>query len=205
MNTKSFITYVKRRAPAWSRADILDLLNDIQETVFSNSAELLRYLDESTGRDKILTTTQGTYVYELSASAFGADIHFIENIYQYENPEGYYNKQFLEDVAANTFKATGSTMAKIVFNEDPGDSEYYITCFRKPTPITSENVQPEIPEYMLLKYVYGGVIGLIEMAEHGDSNTYREWVSITLPELMYELNNDGHTLVYMPDTSDGGY
>jgi len=201
MNTKEFVTYVKRIAPAWSRPDILEFAEIAQGTVLSVPVERMRFRVE--GKDPILTTVAGQHRYELSSSNFGEDIAFIGNVYPVNYYTNHYGKTIADPVMASTTKASGNTNAIINFVEDPGDAEFYIKCYRRPKKLLSEAIDFEIPDDQLIPGLMKGVIGLIETAEHGTSNAYAEFLKVYMPDIRHSMNDEGHTTVFLP--RGGGY
>lgn len=200
MNTRSLIDFVKRSAPSWNRSDILDFINDAQNEVFDEPVESMKYRDPINGGDAILTTVDGVVNYELSASSFGADIQFIKNVYPLNyNDKYYYQSNYSNDIIIETKDGDQSSKATVYFSENPGDNEYYVECYRQPNAIESETSVLEIPSGMVKLYFYHGVIGAIQMVEHGESNAYERFVNEGIPNIRYKLNMTGHTNIFLPD------
>jgi hypothetical protein len=204
MNTRSLIDYVKRVAPSWTRMDILNFINDAQNAVFGVPVESMKYKDTVNGGDKILTTVDGTLVYELSASNFGADIQFIQNVYPINDTEGTYGStSYNNNIVIDTRDGIQGTMAKILFSENPGVTEYHIECYEYPDEVASESSLLSIPESAVIPYFYQGVVGMIEILEHGQSNAYDTFLNVGINEIRNIMNTTGHTLIHY--TEGGGY
>jgi len=196
MDTREFVTYVKRIAPAWSRLDILEFTRIAQDTVFSVPLEQMRYRVE--GKDPILSTQAGQHRYELSQTNFGQDIAFISNVYPTDYYSDSYGRTMADKVQATTLKASGKRNAIVTFTNDPGDSKFFVSCYRRPKNLLSELSELEINSDLLIPNLLKGVVGLIETAEHGNSNAYAEFLKEYMPELRYHTNEEGHNTVYLP-------
>ena len=204
MNTRSLIDYVKRIAPSWTRMDIQNFIGDVQNAVFGVPVESLKYKNTVNGGDEILTTVDGTLAYELSASNFGADIQFIQNVYPLNSTEGVYGTSgYDSNIVIETRDGIQGTKAKVIFSDNPGVSEYYVECYEYPSDITSESSVLSIPESLVIPYFYQGVIGMIEILEHGQSNAYDTFLNSGIAEIRNQLNTTGHTLIHYTD--GGGY
>ena len=163
MTTTGLISYIQRKCPDWDRQTLLDLLNDIQNMVFMRPNHFMRVYDESTGKDPVLTTVSGTYKYELSetlpiANPFGHTIQLIDHVYQSssESDTLQYNRDGgsdLLDPKYDSFKATKTSAAKIIFHDDPGSTDYKVKCYRRPNQLTSERIQLEIPEEYHIEHI----------------------------------------------------
>jgi len=200
MNTRSLVDYVKRVAPSWSRLDILNFINDAQSIVFSVPVESMKYTDTTSGGDKQLSTVDGTLTYELSASTFGADIQFIKNVYPVNYNENYYGYSgTTNDIYISTHDGIQGTNAIIEFAENPGNAEYYVECYKYPTPVDSESTILSIPEGLILTKFYSGVVGIVETVDHGQSNAMDKFEQMTSVEIRNILNTTGHTNVYLPE------
>jgi hypothetical protein len=203
MNTKQLVSLIKRNHSQWSRTDILEFIDNIQKTVFGVPVSIMRYRDITTGLDKVLETVSGTLEYELSVSNFGADIQFIESVYPLDYDSTYYNKYSANDISASVKNAIGTTNAKVLFSENPGDSSFYIKCYKRPTALLSEAIDLGIPENLIIPGLYKGVVGLLETTEHGESNAYDRFIKEYMVSMRAQMNDEGQTLVYY--NQGGGY
>jgi hypothetical protein len=174
-----------------------------------------------TGSDFVCTVAADTYTgvnesliivggreYLLTEATVGANIQTVHNVYTEDSLSShiYYNMDRVDkQIYANTKQGTGinGVPASIIFNEDPGNNKYYITCYRYPTPITSETIQLEVPEKFHISHVMLGVIGLVETFDHGKSPTYQEFINKSIPEIQGYLSSEGYSTVRY--TNGGGY
>jgi hypothetical protein len=208
MKTSALITLTQRKVHGYTRIQLTEFYDEIQKMVFSKPLELMHYVDSSTGLEPLLTTTAGVFEYELTEAVIGKDIQNISNVYPKSALTGhvYYGVDPTSKVVyANTKQGTGinASKARIIFNEDPGDQEWYVSCYRYPTPLTAETIQLEVPERFHLTHMMSGVIGLIETFEHGQSKTAQTFLNDLIGELQGYLSSEGHNSVRL--TQGQGY
>jgi len=279
MKTSALITLTQSKIHGYTRLQLAEFYDAIQQMVFAKPLELMHYIDSTTGREPLLTTYKTNYSlsganllntitvsetinlntpatgsiivcdandieityaytsytgsdftctvaaglytgstetliikdgrkYVLSEATIGADIQTVSNVYPREalNSHIYYNMERVDQqVYANTKQGTGlnGALASITFNEDPGNNKFYVTCYRYPTPITSELIQLEVPEKFHISHIMLGVIGLVETFDHGKSPVYDEFVNDSVPKIQGYLSSEGHTTVR--HTHGGGY
>jgi len=203
MNTRELITYIKRVSPAWSRQDILEFINTTISTVYSVPTEAMRYRDQLTGKSPVLTTTAGQLKYELSVPVIGADIQFIKEVYISNEVYTYYGTRVEDSIKYSIKNANGDSNATVLFSEDPMGSSYTIDCFRRPNILLSESNEIDLPLNLVFPSLYRGVIGMIEIAEHGESNSYERFDKEELPEIRSVLNSGPTTDLFL--TSGSGF
>ena len=198
MNMSALVTFTMRKLNGYSRTEVAQLYDEVQLMIFSAPTELMRYRDPSTGQDPVLTTTAGTFEYELDAATIGVDTMLVGNVYDDGSSiiVAYDQMVNSSEIRASTKRGDSSTKAKVIFSEDPGDREYQVECYRYPTRITSPTVEPEIGEDLRLRFLYPGVTALVETFEHGAlSEAQEKFERETIPLIRTELNKEGHTRV----------
>jgi hypothetical protein len=163
--------------------------------------------DTYTGTNETLRLINGRE-YELTTATVGADIQSVYNVYPEDalNSHSYYGMDLVdEQVYGYTKQGTGEngSPSTFIFSNNPGKANYYVTCYRYPTPITSELIQLEIPEKFHISHVLLGVIGLIEVFEHGQSKTYNDFIEKSIPKIQGYLSSEGSTTVR--HTNGGGF
>jgi len=203
MNTRELITYIKRVSPAWSRQDILEFINTTISTVYSVPTEAMRYRDQLTGKSPLLVTTAGQLKYELSASLIGADIQFIKEVYIPNETYTYYGTKIEDSIKYSIKNSNGNSNATVLFSEDPMGGSYAVECFRKPNILLSESNEIDLPLDLVFPSLYRGVVGMIEIAEHGESNSYERFDKEELPEIRAALNSGPSTNLFL--TSGSGF
>jgi hypothetical protein len=185
MLTSALITLAQNDySPDWSRPKILTILDELQKMVFTQKATAqMRMYDSSTGLDPKLTTTSGTYEYNINTTAgFSHNAWMVSSVYSSDIDDP-------EEVL--TIEATPSTAyAKVVFPKIVS-GDYYIRCYRFPTSLTSESVQLEIPSSYHLSHIYEGLIGFMEKVKSGRSDRYEMFKLKLLPELLVHLSDNG--------------
>jgi hypothetical protein len=189
------IDRIKRKVPDASRADILGVLDEVQTIIYSQDCIQTLKLD-STGLPPLLVTTKGVYQYNAPVDCRRiSSIITLNSINRDRSrPVGprqeYYfrNKGFFK-VAASTRDANISDLAKIFFEEDPGDTTdvYYLVYFVKPTPLTSEDVQLTLPEE-LHYLVRNAVIAMYTTEDYGESGFDNDVIKKTAQKIRNSLN-----------------
>lgn len=193
MITSTVVTLIKRAAPDWSRSQILDLVNEVNRQMLQHEVNGVRAISTTTGVDEKLTTVAAQYVYEVATTAspaFSYDGWLVTKVYSSTSDED-------SDVACTTIPGNRDTKAKIIFDSDPGGSEYYVRYYKEPTSISSESVQIEVPEsggkYNWHMEIVMAVIGMIEMFQSGViSNKWNRFNEIVLPSF-WDFMNKGIT------------
>lgn len=183
MLTSSLITLAKKEFPDWSRIQLLGMLNEIQRIVFTqNNTRQMRMYDSTTGKDPILTTVDGTYVYEINTTnGFDYNVWRVTSVY---------NDDIYDPIDVIKYDATPSNSAIIVFNENPGNAEYYLRCFRQCSDLTSETTQMEIPHAYHLSHIWEGLCGLIEKYRSGKSDRFLYFMEKLLPDLILKISEN---------------
>jgi hypothetical protein len=185
MLTNAIITLAKKQFPDWGRELLLQFLNELQSIVFTQSAtNQMRMFDTTTGKDPVLSTTQGVYSYDIDTTH-----GFDDNAWRVTL---VYSEDSTDPTDAIFYDATPSVSAKVVFKEDPSTSEYYIRAYRFPSELVTETIQLEIPAAYHLSHVFEGLAGMIEKFRSGKSERYEMFVGNLLPELIKKMS-DNHT------------
>lgn len=197
MLTSNIVSRIQKNAKGYGIPEILDYIDTIQNIMLGKPLKSRRLFDTSTGRDPVLTTTAGTYEYELSSSQTywsGDNAMFIQSVFSGWDSEDEYTNDGYGNLTHNdatveyeVIEATQTECAKVCFHENPGTSTYYVTAYKKPIPITSKSIQLEIP-IQHHRRVIEGVMALIELDENGGiSQRYEQW-EIKLGDFWNEMN-----------------
>lgn len=178
MLTSALITLTQKDFPDWSDTLILQFLNEIQRIVFTQKpTDQMRIIDTNTGKDPILTTTSGIFLYNVNTtSGFPYNAWRVCDVYanDLDHPSDVF-----------TYEATPETpYSKIIFKEDPGTGSFYVRSYRFPITLGSSSTQLEIPASYHLSHVYEGLAGLIEKFRSGKSERYEIFKKILLPEML---------------------
>lgn len=192
MQTSSLIALIKREAPEWSSEEIRELISDVQLIMYGKPLETQRVYDITTGLPDVLTTEAGTYQYEISTSnSFTADALFIEYVHSTTGLETAYNyNDVREDQGKDIYSIPGvrGAAAKVCFKEDPGANDFYVRYFKKPSSVSMQYTNLSMPEHWHLMGVRVGVIGIIELVEHGTSRNWDTFLSDVIPNFQAEQN-----------------
>jgi hypothetical protein len=191
MNTSSLVSFIQRRAPDWSIAEIIDLINDAQNIILANNLNFNRAFDSSTGTYHKFTTVDGTYSYEMNVANCGADMQNIVSVFTADIDTPY------EDVVLK--QSSGNTMATVIFKTNPGVADFYIDAYYRPSQITTAATQLTLPEKWHIRGVAELVTCLIEIAEHGKSDRYDMFMANIIPDIHYDLNNTSDNMVVLVD------
>ena len=180
MLTRSLITFIKKQAPNWTRDNIREIVDEVHKLCFSDTCGRLRVFDSTNGADPKLTTTSGTYEYTVDTdNDYSYDAWNITNVY--ESDEG-------NPADCIALPATQNSGAVIRFYSNPGTGTYYMRVYKKPTPISSESIQLEIPDGMIVTHFQEGVLALIEQSENGKSDRFQIFTNTKLKEIRNALN-----------------
>lgn len=189
MLTSSLVTLVKKDFPDWSRTMILTFINEIQKIVFTKEAtKLMRMYDSSTGKDPVLSTSDGTYLYNIYTILQTGEIEY--NAWRVTD---IYSSNIEEPIlTVEKFDAVSNGTAKVLFTENPKTSTYYFRAYRFPIDIDSENVQLEVPSAYHITHIYEGICGLIEKYRSGRSDRWEKFESILLPDIIKRMSDSNN-------------
>lgn len=163
--------------PEMSRAVILDTMNEIQLIVYSQDCIQTQKI-ESTGYPPYIVTAAGVFEYDMPADCRRVNAVFTLNPMRRSRlrpigprREYYFRNRGFYKLNVRTKDANIDEVAKLWFDEDPGDTtdSYYLSYYIKPTPLTDESINLTIPEelhYLVRK----GVIAMFNTEEYGVSN-----------------------------------
>lgn len=182
MLTSALITLAQKECPDYSRVLLLSFLDEIQKIIFTQEpTEQMKMYSSTTGLDPVLTTTSGTYEYNINTTnGFSSNAWRTSIVYATDINEP-------EDVTL--IDATpGTTYSKVVFKSNPSGN-YYIRAYRFPASLTSEAVQLEIPSSLHLSHVYEGLLGILEQIRSGKSDRYMNFMRILVPDAIKRMSN----------------
>lgn len=167
MTTKELIDRLLKYSPSSTRVDLRTEINIALNDIFSIPLEIMRIKDASTGKDPVLTTTAGVYEYEIDAAAIGEDAKYVTRVYldgdQTETEE-------CDPVIWTVRDGTGTGNATILFETDPGGTEYLISAYKHHPEIISETLPAELPfPQELINALVKIVTGTLEDQAHNRS------------------------------------
>ena len=207
MNTEQLVDILVTMNSGWNRDGdhgVLKYLNQAHKILMSTENEATLILDSTTGKLPTLTTVEGTYEYSMPST-----VRTVTGIYliststsnrDYGRPLPVSNRN-AKVVAGESYariyctrqtaKINSTTLAKVFFTKDPGDSEglYYYEGYKSPTEITSENIQGDIPEPFEYTHLVPAASKLIEGIQNGTTAEIIEYIQNVLrPRMWSELN-----------------
>lgn len=186
MLLRSLISLTEKDAPNWSRDNIREIYNEVQKIILTQKpVAAMRMFDSTTGKDPKITTTAGTYSYDVDT-----DAGFSDNAWKII---AVYKTSIDDPTDVLTYPASKNISAKFIFKSDPGAQDYYIRAFKLPTEVSSESVQLVIPESYHISHVREGVVGMIEKMDSGRSERWEKFIEVQVPEILAQMNKEtGH-------------
>lgn len=189
--TKFIDSVMKEVGDKYTRHDIIDEINIIQDQIFA-IAKTTNRVFSATGGNPELTIVTGQSIYELNEANFGFDIQYIMQVYDL-------NGDIVENFT--TRKAIGPYMAKIIlFDEVVIASTYTVECYAKITPVINENSVFSLPVEYIYDYLYEGVVGRLTQYNKGGSQRLRDFNFRLKRTLSWELDKEANssTLIIEP-------
>ena len=184
------ITWTLLQAPGWNRdgeKGLLPLFNEVYN-IFKR-VEQEQSIQISNGELPSLTTTAGTYSYNLPTtiwrvSKVGFSMPYASDynltiLEDYgmstnrERPDQYFyfgGRKYLRFPHIRSFDKDFSNACRIEFTVDPGTTSnlfLYVGYREAPVQLTSENVEPELPE-RCHQFLMQGVLKLVEALQNGN-------------------------------------
>ena len=186
MKTKTLISRISRVFPSVPRAVILEQINVALRIIIDRPLAFMRIIDESTGKNPVLSTVPGQFAYEANVATLGYDAKYVARIFTgEENDSASYNT-----VGFSTRVALGTGNAKIILSEDPVASTYYVEAYSGVTELLTEvfPVHIPFPDEYVDSYLYKLITGLFEDEFHGKSVKLEEFYARDISVLRGELN-----------------
>lgn len=183
MQTSTLITLLKKQFPDWSTQNLVDIVNEVHKIclTFKPVSQMRVLADNEYDGDLQLTTTDGVVSYDIdTTNGFSDDVWRITDVYENDI-------NVREDVVC--YDATEGVSAKVVFKDNPGIKNVNLRCYKKPTEILSQSVELQIPDNLVLKYFYIGVVAFIEMHTNGSFDNWLLFNDRLLPKMLYAMND----------------
>jgi len=111
--------------------------------------------------------------------------------FQYSSLSPWYTHGALfERVPARFIPRRGTTAAKVIFPENPGTytDRYFIEMWVNAIDLTSESIPLAINTNEFFDTILNGVVGLIELSEHGESKRYDTFINKNCHEFWAKSN-----------------
>ena len=210
MYTSEFVSLaIKSQAQGFDRvADVVPLLSQVQDILYKHECAYTRYIDPSTGKPPVLATAAGLYLYSGPSNCWRVanlciNSEALDN-YDYGivtqpamnttepitiNGNSYYPYNF-----GSSADALEGGSPQIMFSKDPGTTTnvFYMDCYKKPTPITSDRIQLSIPDSdgAHRQIVFPCLMKLIEAQNNGNYAEAVQFIEGARTALWGKL--DGH-------------
>ena len=200
MLTAAFVTMVSDEiGAAWTRTQILDVMNDCQNEILGEDCGLMRVRP-----DPFLTTADATFSYGASASLFDSsantkgaavgDVRTVRKIYSYNNSVSIFDAQTLDPASEkpnqveftqtkdlvtmrmDVIDSLGPTLAdctlKLYATNNPGATtvSWRAECYLWPNQLTAESVALSIPADFQRSLLLFDVLKILERREYGRSD-----------------------------------
>jgi hypothetical protein len=199
----------------WNRdgaRGIVPLLNEAQNILLQNESEQMLYYDPTTGEFPTLNTVHGTFQYNAPTNIWRVGmillaypLNNLYNTYPLSNYGLRDNLQFpIRDVhfagrryihfqQARCKDKNQGTPATIQFTVDPGKQTdlFRIAGYRVPIQITSESVQPEIPDRFHTSHLLPATVKLIEGFQTNNIAESRLWIEQNIQPDFWKQQNEG--------------
>lgn len=200
MLTSAFVTMVADEVgAAWTRAQILDVMNDCQNEILGEDCGLMRVRP-----DPFLTTADATYSYVASTSLFDSsantkgaavgDVRTVRKVYSYNNSVSIFDNQTLDPASEkpnqveftqtkdlvtmrmDVIDSLGPNLAdctiKLYATNNPGVTtiSWRAECYLWPNQLTSESIALSIPADFQRSLLLFDVLKILERREYGRSD-----------------------------------
>jgi len=218
-STTEAIDIMERSAPGWNREGekgLLAIYDQAQSILMlQENAQFQAY--RSDGKLPYITTTDEGYEYTLNQATTGLSVDIwrcaailvqtpfsnqlftiLQNDYnsqpalqQPTRPLLFNGKEYFAFHQINCIDAVRDSHPILRFNENPGatTTDFYLLCYKKPTPITSENIEASMPEHLILELLIPCAMKLLEAYQtHNWIEAVRMIRQEFKPQIQEELN-----------------
>jgi len=199
--TRQIAELISMQASEWTKTGTrgtLTVIDAVNREMKSGNVQANEYIDTTTGFPPLLSTTSGTYQYDLPDNARMLKSVFFKAKSTYPSSDDYgeyhqisYGGKKCFEVPVTPSRKTNFSNANVIFRSDPGTttSKYYTAYWVEPTSITSLSVQHDIePPYELL--FIDGCIARIKYMQYGDITPWLQWVERMRIEYWGDMNHN---------------
>lgn len=186
MTTKSMVSYIKRHAGNFTRDEVREFIDNVQEFILKKPGYQNMKLDGSNeGLPPFIATQDNVFEYDCPADCWRTIRIFSRRLqrsfaarnYVTRNRKYYFSKESFTEQDVRSFDAREGVPARLVFHDNPGDStdqflHLYLTI---PTPLLSDTIELTLPPQHHLP-LRAGVLALIRSEEYGDSAAWNNWI-----------------------------
>lgn len=196
------IDRILERVPDQSRASILDTMNELQIIVYSQDCLQTQKIT-SNGYPPFIETQSGVYEYECPVDCRRTDSIFTLNPMRKSRirPTGprreyYFRNRGFYKANIRSRDATIDDLAKVYFDDDPGDTtdNFYHLYYVKPIELSDESVNLTFPEevhYLVRK----AVVSMFTAEEYGESGIEEQTIERVAKKIRNTLNRGAQGVV----------
>jgi len=206
--TSQIAELVAMQASEWSKVGprgTVTIINAVNREMKSGNVQANEVVDSTTGLPPLLTTTGGTFQYDLPDNCRQLKTVFFDgnngsgyDEYGVYRSHPYAGKSYLE-VPVTARRKTNTVNANLTFRTDPGTTtdKFYTQYWMEPTNIVSLSIQHDIePNYELL--LIDGCISRVQYIQYGDASPWLQWVERMRLEYWGDMNNNPPSESYTP-------
>jgi len=200
MTTSEMVTFIQKQVTNYTREEILEFYNRVNEFVLHKPLYQRMKLDGTNGGfPPFLATQNNVYEYECPSDCWRTVRVFSERLqrsfasrnFVTRNRLYYFTKQSTFEIAVRSFDATETEPGRVIFDTNPGDTteQFYHLYLLKARQLTSEQIQTELPvvHHLYMRY---GTLALIRDEEYGNG-AFMQWVNDKqsgAKQIWYQLN-----------------
>jgi hypothetical protein len=217
MSLKFLVDDIIRKAPGLGIPEVLQKVDRLQKYIFSKENKFSMFLDPTTGMPPLLPTTAGVFEYDIpdvskvingttytlraahvkrvmidATRSHEYDIQYIGAPFEltYLNPfSSQSTKQFFCEIPADSYDATETDRAKVVFRSDPTTiiDQYYTEIIIEPLTLSSVNIPLMLPQKWE-RALFDGVVGEIQDNGYGKDTRINRFYEYWLPQIWDEMD-----------------
>lgn len=177
MSTSSLVSEIRDVYNDFPVTKVLNAMNRALEMMLKNRNPFLEVIDETTGKYPVVSLVSGQRKYEISvANGFPEEAWFI----------GAVRDSYGETIRIKKYRASGSSKAYFIVRDDNIVGDYYVEYYKFVPKLTAVTVPLTIPEEFE-RYLYHGIIGIIEDKEYGRSEKLTLFENKYVPDFLYEM------------------
>lgn len=197
--TAENVTFLQRRVPNYSRAEILATMSELYEEIYSQNTQDTLYIDTSTGMPPYIATTLGTYTYNCPANCRETAAIFATEMprtYSRTRPIGPRREYYFRDkgyydipLSKTTPIRPDGTLATVTFYDNPGTTtdQYYHLYYVTVTPLTTESVEMLLPD-QTHRELRRAVLASLKAEDYGETGEEEAVIKDALRKIRGVLN-----------------
>lgn len=199
--TSQVVERLKLQATNWSTAELLPIVNEVNNEMMRGDFEHSIVIDSTTGLPPALATTSGVYEYDAPDDCRKIADVLVEydynrgNFQPFDNygnwtPSAWRGRRFYS-VPGTSRRRTLTANATYTFRDNPATTTdmYLIKYWKEPTSITSVNTQIDVPPEFQLVFL-DGCIFRTRALMYGKYDEWNAWLERMKMEFYGDMNNN---------------